>query len=123
MPRLPNGGVCGKVLMLSMVIGCAYGQQAAPPGQAMDIGTAWDNLMTGSGAVATTAPDPVFTPVSAAAKKTDVGDFLDHFFFETRTNYERYQTNFTGNPTFAGVINAPNTGTFNPAGIPAPEAF
>jgi hypothetical protein len=50
-------------------------------------------------------------------------DFLNHFFFESRTEYWRYSTGFTGLPTAAGVINAPFTGIFNPNGIPYPQAF
>ena len=50
-------------------------------------------------------------------------DWFKGFYFESRTTYERYQTAFTGNPTETGVINAPNNGVFNPAGIPSPEAF
>jgi hypothetical protein len=106
-----------------MAIGCAFGQQEKPAGHVTEIGAAWDNLMTGTGAVATAAPDPVFLPLQAAPKPSDIGDFLNHFFFETRTSYERFQTNFTGNPTYSGVINAPDTGVFNPAGIPSPIAF
>ena len=33
------------------------------------------------------------------------------------------QHQLTGLPTAAGVINAPITGVFNPAGIPYPDAF
>jgi hypothetical protein len=50
-------------------------------------------------------------------------DFLNHFFFETRTEYWRYSTGFTGLATATGVINAPFTGIFNPNGIPYPQAF
>jgi hypothetical protein len=50
-------------------------------------------------------------------------DFLNHFFFESRTEYWRYSTGFTGLPTTSGVINAPFTGIFNPNGIPYPQAF
>ncbi|MES1261014.1 MAG: hypothetical protein ABUS49_04690, partial [Acidobacteriota bacterium] len=87
----------------------------------MTIGAAWDQLITGP--IAAAPVDPALGQPQAAPKTSDVGDFLNHFFFETRTSYERYQTNFTGNPTYSGVINAPDTGTFNPAGIPSPTAF
>jgi hypothetical protein len=50
-------------------------------------------------------------------------DFLNHFFFETRTEYWRYSTGFTGLPTATSVINAPFTGIFNPNGIPYQPAF
>jgi hypothetical protein len=82
--------------------------------------SAWDQVITN--AIPQIAPDPVLGPPPASNKKSD-DDFLGHFFFESRTNYQRYQTNFTGNPTNAGVIDAPVTGTFNPAGIPSPSAF
>jgi hypothetical protein len=85
--------------------------------------SAWDQII-GASAQGITAPDPTLTGRDPnIAPKTAAGDFLQHFFFESRTNYERYQTNFTGNPTTSGVINAPDTGTFNPAGIPSPSAF
>jgi hypothetical protein len=127
MCRLASSSAC-KFVFIPFVLVCAYGQQAKPvdqksSGPPTDIGAAWDNLMAVSGAVTTAAPDPVFLQPQATPKQTDVGDFLNHFFFETRSNYERYQTNFTGNPTYSGVINAPDTGTFNPAGIPSTSAF
>jgi len=50
-------------------------------------------------------------------------DFLNHFFFESRTEYWRYSTGFTGLATATGVINSPFTGIFNPNGIPYPQAF
>jgi hypothetical protein len=110
------------------VLVSAYGQEAKPPDKSsvaapMEIGSAWDSLMTGSGAIATAAPDPVFQLPKTDVKQTDLGDFLNHFFFETRSDYQRYETNFTGNPTYSGVIDAPNTGVFNPAGIPSTTAF
>ncbi len=96
-------------------------QAKTPAGRSQDIGAAWDQLMTG--AIAAAPPDTSLLQIQNTPKPSDVGDFLNHFFFETRTNYTRYQTNFTGNPTYSGVINAPDTGTFNPAGIPSPAAF
>ncbi|HVW83512.1 MAG TPA: hypothetical protein VHB50_02480 [Bryobacteraceae bacterium] len=83
--------------------------------------SAWDQVI--STAVAAATPDPSLTQAQPAPPKSGVDDFLGHFFFESRTDYERYQTNFTGNPTYSGVINAPDTGFFNPAGIPSTAAF
>jgi hypothetical protein len=107
--------LCSAALAFSQTTG-AGSQPYAP-----SIGAAWDQLITGS--IAAAPADPALMPSQSAPKTSDVGDFLNHFFFETRTSYERYQTNFTGNPTYSGVINAPDTGTFNPAGIPSPTAF
>ncbi len=49
--------------------------------------------------------------------------FLEHLFFETRSEYRREQTFFSGNPTLTGVIDAPLTQGLGPAGIPYPNAF
>src|SRR5579862_8951049 len=56
-------------------------------------------------------------------KREAPADFLNHFFLETRTDYWRYSTGFTGLPTVSSVIDAPFTGVFNPKGIPYPDAF
>src|SRR4029077_14900311 len=58
-----------------------------------------------------------------AAVRPAESDFGNHFFFESRTEYWRFNTSFTGLPTVTGVINAPFTGIFNPNGIPYPAAF
>src|SRR6266700_5687119 len=105
----------GGLLLRSVLLYSLAASQV--PGQSPDIASAWDRILTGS-----LAPAPA--PSESRPKKppNDTGDFMNHFFFESRTNYERYQTNFTGNPTNTGVINAPDTGIFNPAGIPSPAA-
>jgi hypothetical protein len=86
------------------------------PGQSR-IQDAWDALIPQATA------DPVLTPPQIDVKKSAAGDFLNHFFLETRTEYWRTQTSFTGLPTATGVINAPFTGVFNPDGIPYQPAF
>ncbi len=98
---------------------CALAQK---PDTKAQMSAAWDQVI--AGAVAEATPDPVLVERQPGEKpKTVTGDFLRHFFFESRTSYERYQTNFTGNPLTSGVINAPDSGVFNPAGIPSPSAF
>ena len=87
----------------------------------MDMSAAWDQVITT--AIPQAPADPALMQPQVDKPKTGVDNFLAHFYFESRSDYERYQTNFTGNPTTAGVIDAPNTGTFNPAGIPSPSAF
>jgi hypothetical protein len=86
-----------------------------------DIGAAWDQVITT--ALPQTPADPVLLQPQTGVPENKVDDFLNHFFFESRTDYERFQTNFTGLPTTTGVIDAGNTGIFNPAGIPYPPAF
>src|SRR5260370_23871745 len=75
------------------------------------IGQAWTDLLPEATASR--------TPVAAAANRA----FLNHFFFESRTDYCRYSTSFTALPTASGVTHAPVTGVFNPNGIPYPDAF
>ncbi|HEV2689179.1 MAG TPA: hypothetical protein VGV35_11510 [Bryobacteraceae bacterium] len=82
---------------------------------------AWDSVLPN-------APPQVrdaspLTPPQIGAAQGMAADFLNHFFFESRTEYWRYSSSFTGLPTVTGVINAPFTGIFNPNGIPYPPVF
>ena len=86
--------------------GLLHAQQRPPT-----IEQAWDTLLSGA------------LPAQATSLPSSAQDFPKHFFFESRTEYQRYSTSFTGRPTLTGVINAPVTGTFNPGGIPYPDAF
>src|SRR6185295_5432116 len=103
----------------------AFGQEqkAAPPAPAKpaNIQDSWDSVI--QDVLPKAAPDPILTVPQTSNKKNAQGDFLNHFFFETRTDYQHTNYDFTGLPTNAGVINAPNTGIFNPDGIPYPLAF
>jgi len=68
--------------------------------------------------------DPVLVPSQPIeTKPKPASDFLNHFFFESRTEYRRYSTDFTGLPTATGIIDAPFTGFFNPLGSPYQPAF
>ena len=80
----------------------------------------WDSLLQDT--IPQAKVDPVLMPPQSQEKHTPL-DFLNHFFFESRTDYWRYSTSFTGRPTITGVINTPFTGVFNPNGIPFPPAF
>ena len=96
-------------------------EQAAATAPIKSISDAWSELLQG------TIPSlPVGQTVGVTqnpVQKRAAGDFLDHFFFETQTEYWRTNTYFTGNPTATGVINTPDTGTSNPNGIPDPSVF
>ena len=50
-------------------------------------------------------------------------DFLNHFYFETRTEYTHDNYYFSGQPTATGVVDVSSNGSFNPTGQPYPEAF
>ncbi len=90
-----------------------------PPAQ--NIGAAWDNLLKDT--IPQTPPDPALAVAQTPYEASPAGDFLNHFFMNTRTEYLRTQTFFTGLPTATGVIDAPITGVFNPNGVPYPNAF
>ena len=98
--------------------------QTAPPPESKsnaNIGAAWDNLLQGS--IPQSAPDPALTVAQASYEVGNANDFSNHFFMNARIDYLRTQTFFTGLPTLTGVIDAPPSGMFNPAGIPYPPAF
>ena len=84
------------------------------PAQDERITAAWDSVLQNSSGT---------LPASPPSKPNPGADFLKHFFFESRTDYWRYSTSFTGLPTATNVISAPFTGDFNPNGIPYPLAF
>lgn len=95
--------------------------QPAESSPSESIGAAWDNLL--KDAIPQTTPDAALTVAQSPRETSPAGDFLNHFFMNSRMEYLRTQTYFTGLPTATGVIDAPITGTFNPAGIPYPPAF
>ncbi|MGA8143227.1 MAG: hypothetical protein WB987_04985 [Candidatus Acidiferrales bacterium] len=89
-----------------------------PPGE--KIGAAWDSLLKDT--IPQSAPDPALAVAQTRYEAGPAGDFLNHFFMNTRTEYLRTQSYFTGLPTLTGVIDVPITPIFNP-GVPYPNAF
>lgn len=82
----------------------------------------WNSLLQGA-TPAPAAKDPALTPPQIGGKVTP-SDFVDHFYFEGRTDYFRYDSSFNnGTPTVTGIVNAPPSDTFNPAGYPYPSIF
>ena len=107
---------------LILTLGLPYalsGQEAKTP--APTVGDLWNTLL--EGAPAPVSHDPALTPPQVGGNISAAGNFLNHFFFEGRSDYWRYDTSFTGNPTVTGIINAPNTGVANPSGYPYPSIF
>lgn len=86
-----------------------------------NVQAAWDNLL--HDAIPKAKPDPVLTQPQVPVRKGVAGDFLNHFFFESRSEYWRSDTSFTGLPTITGLFNAPFSGVFNPNGYPFQAAF
>src|SRR5438132_14129280 len=67
-----------------------------------DIVASWDRLLTD---VIPQAPaDPALKVQQAPFVRGPAGDFENHFFMESRTEYLRQDYFFTGLPTTAGVI-------------------
>ena len=95
-------------LIFGFLSGTLSAQESEPKATIQD---AWDAVL------------PVVAPQSVVPARRVTGDLASHFFFESRSEYWRTSTGFTGLPTVTGVINAPFTGIFNPNGIPYPPVF
>jgi hypothetical protein len=113
--------------LYSIAVPLLFGQAANYPAasssssESAQMASAWDQVI---GSVVTQAtPDPALGAPPATTGKGSSDDFLEHFYFESRSDYQHYHTSFTGNPTTSNVINAPMTGIFNPLGIPSETAF
>jgi hypothetical protein len=128
-----DAAVCLALLILTLGLPCAvFGQESkpaapsapatpAPAVPAPSVDDMWNSLLQGS--LASTTPDPALNPPQIGGKETP-SNLPDHFYFEGRTDFYRYDTNFnSGVPTITGIIDAPNTGVFNPAGYPYPSIF
>jgi hypothetical protein len=98
----------------------AAAQNAAAP-EPKDVQASWDNLL--HDAIPKAAPDPVLKRPADLAGKGAADDFLNHFYFESRSEYWHSGTDFTGLATSGGVVNAPFTNIFNPNGYPYQDAF
>ena len=99
----------------------AQTEPSARTPQGESVGAAWDNLLKDT--LLQTAPDPALAAPQTPYEARPAGDFLNHFFMDTRAEYLRTQSYFTGLPTATGVIDAPPSPIFNPAGIPYSNAF
>ncbi|MGH9512376.1 MAG: hypothetical protein ACRD2U_09610 [Terriglobales bacterium] len=114
------------IVALSLITS-ANGQSDATPANrpptsqpVPNIANAWDGVLKDT---SSQAPPPVLTPAQTPYESTPAAAFLNHFFANTRTEYLRTQTFFSGLPTATGVIDAVPGSAFNPAGTPYPPAF
>lgn len=94
---------------------------ATAPAPPQSVKEAWDDLWKDT--IPAAPIDPVFKVPQVAVSHRPLDDFENHFFFESRTELIHNDIWYTGKPTVTGVINAPDTGIFNPAGIPYRDAF
>ena len=97
----------------------AQAPRAAPGSPTVE--ESWDSLL--QNAIPAAKPDPALNPPQIAPQKAPLDDFANHFFFEDRTDFWRYDSSFTGQPTLTGIINSPFTGVFAPGGYPYPQDF
>lgn len=133
MNKLFRSGFASRLVELSIGASLAalpamlYAQESKPatPGAttaAPTVDSAWDSLL--QGAIPQAKPDPALTaPQVGTTAKAPAADFQNHFFFETRSDYWRYDTSFTGNPTVTGIVNGSPSGVFMPGGYPYAPAF
>jgi hypothetical protein len=119
--RQLSGPLAVMFLLVSSGSRVAAAQAQAENKPGVDIAAAWDQLIQDG--IPQTAPDPALIAPQASYEEGLAGDFLSHFFMNSRTEYLRTQTFFTGLPTATGVIDAPPSQVFNPAGIPYSPAF
>ena len=97
------------LLLIAAVLTCS----GADTGKS-DITQAWSEVLGQASTIA---------PIVHAVENRPADDFLNHLFLQSRTEYIREQTSFTGLPTLSGVINAAPGENANAAGIPYPGAF
>ena len=96
-------------------------QAPATTSSAPTVESAWDSLL--QGAIPQATPDPALNPPQVTSTKAVAGDLLNHFFFEARSDYWRYDTGFTGLPTTSGIIGGNAGGVFVPGAFPYAPAF
>ena len=103
-------GLLGLVLGLPLALCGQDAKPAAPaqpaatvPASAPSVEESWDSLLQGT--IPQAKVDPTLIPTQVGGQKSAASDFANHFFFENRTDYWRYDTSFTGLPTNSGIIN------------------
>ena len=98
--------------------------QPAPDAKAASAPTveeSWDSLL--QGAIPQAKIDPALNPPQVGKQNSAVNNFENHFFFESRSDYWRYDTSFTGLPTTGGIGNGAAGDIFIPGAYPYPPAF
>ncbi|MBI4473672.1 MAG: hypothetical protein HY646_13475 [Acidobacteria bacterium] len=86
-----------------------------------DVNAMWDQLLRD--VIPATPPDPALVVAQRPIVRRCADDFLNHFFFQSQTEYMRQEISFTGRPTPSGVIDADLGEFFDARGIPFRGAF
>ncbi len=107
------------ILALPLLTPAQSAQQQTKPA---DMNSYWDKLLQET--IPSAPPDLALTAPQEPVTRRAAADFLNHFFFESRTEYLRQEISFSGRPTPERVINAPfSSFLLNPTGIPFPDSF
>jgi len=106
---MPARGISRPVLILTSLLAAAHAQKKP------DITEAWGRLLEDTAIETHASAGRVVAP--APAPKSTAQDFLNHLFLESRTEFMRQQTGFSGEPTTAGFTPLQNVfpGPFQPS--------
>ena len=107
--------------ILAVILAFAMARRAGAQDPVGSVAAGWDSLL--QGAIPRASSDTVLMQPQVPVPKGPAGDFLNHFLFESRSEYLHADTVFTGKPTLTGLTNAPFTPVFNPNGFPYQAAF
>jgi hypothetical protein len=113
--------VLALVLLVPATVRAQEPSQPASQGKPADMNAYWDRLL--QNVVPATPPDPVLLGPQEPVRHREAADFLNHFFFESRTEYTRQEISFSGKPMNTGVVDGSFTDFVNPTGIPFHDAF
>jgi hypothetical protein len=97
----------------------AWSEAEPQASSASAMNASWDKLL--KDVIPAQKADPALVVPQEPVQKGPAGDFLNHFFLQSRTEYTRQDVWFSGLPTPAGVVDAP-FGDFS-RGIPGHEAY
>ena len=86
----------------------------------LTIEDAWNDLL---GDPAQQGAESLLVSVERPDPKSAARDFLDHFFYNTRSEYVHQQATFSGLPTLTGVVDREPGPVADPGAIPFPGAF
>ena len=112
--------VCA-LLLLPVVAGAQTANPATTPAPSPNVADAWSAVLHDTSAPP--ASDPALSVPQTSVPTSPADNFLNHAFFETRTEYLRTHTSFSGEPTLTSVIDAPVGQIANPNGVPDPLVF
>src|SRR5579872_6429261 len=90
--------------VLALIISCAAvaPAQSGPQSTKPQMAASWDKLL--QDAIPNAPADPALVVQQQPVHRGPADNFLNHFFFQARTEYTRQEISFTGSPTLSNVI-------------------